>query len=361
MNATRAFNVMTLTTILLLAGCFGADDSSASADETDDGTITVTAQDLADAMLLASNSPPELTVKEFYLDNEAHEEVDLIPNNWKDSGYFVCLDEEDIEEEPLPDTLDEQRLVIEESLEDGEYIHLANLIEPGDCMGYFDFLSVDPDGDSMTKGIDTNFDGTIDIPIEPNHGLTMVAIDDSINKQVWNRGMSNNCEQIDLAFIAVDEHGASTVEFFHLFGMDSCDDEDDYDDSGGSLDFYSFMSNDAAGTMDDGGNNALVEIMMTQGTDLNWALLKVVISVDGGTPTACGDADSDMGCTWTPFEGDGNDQAWEVSEGITISEGSGDLCDGFNGGCEVQVTITKTGTGSDPDTVLAMVNAFASA
>ena len=59
MNATRAFNILTMTTILLLAGCFGATDSSASADETDDGTITVTPQDLADAMLRASNSPPE--------------------------------------------------------------------------------------------------------------------------------------------------------------------------------------------------------------------------------------------------------------------------------------------------------------
>ena len=33
MNATRAFNVLTLTTIILLAGCFGANDSSATADD----------------------------------------------------------------------------------------------------------------------------------------------------------------------------------------------------------------------------------------------------------------------------------------------------------------------------------------
>ena len=347
MNATRAFNVMTLTTILLLAGCFGADDSSASAD------------DDTDAMLLASNSPPELSVKKFLMGFEAHEDAGLVASNWEISGYFFCVDETDFLEEPIGETLEEQQAALAEDLEEGEYMHLANVIEAGDCLVYFDFLSLDPDGDSMTKGIDTNFDGIIDIPIVPNHGFTVVAIDNSTNKEIWNL-MSTDCEQIDLAFIAIDEHGASTVEFIHFFGADSCD-EDDYDDSGGSLDFYSFMDNDAAGTMSDSGGEALVEIMMTQGTGLNWALLKVVISVDGGTPTACGDADSDMGCTWTPFEGDGNDQAWEASEGITISEGTGDLCDGADGGCAIQVTLTKTGTGNDADKVLGTINAYAEA
>ena len=133
------------------------------------------------------------------------------------------------------------------------------------------------------------------------------------------------------------------------------------DSAGGTLDAYTFAKDDAAGTMSDAGGEPLVEISMTQGTDLNWAMLKVSIKVDGGTPTACGDADSDAACTWTPFEGVGNDQEWEASEGITISEGSGDLCDGTDGGCTIQVTITKMGTGSYPDTVLAMVNAYASA
>ena len=133
------------------------------------------------------------------------------------------------------------------------------------------------------------------------------------------------------------------------------------DSAGGSLDAYTFSDEDAAGTMSDSGGDALVEITMTQGTDLNWALLGVSIKVDGGTPTACGDADSDAACTWTPFEGDGNDQAWEASEGITISEGTGDLCDGTDGGCAIAVTLTKTGTGNDADKVLGTINAYAEA
>ena len=133
------------------------------------------------------------------------------------------------------------------------------------------------------------------------------------------------------------------------------------DSAGGSLDAYTFSDEDAAGTMSDSGGDALVEITMTQGTDLNWAMLKVSIKVDGGTPTACGEAGSEAACTWAPFEGEGNDQAWEASEGITISEGTGDLCDGTDGGCAIAVTLTKTGTGNDADKVLGTINAYAEA
>ena len=133
------------------------------------------------------------------------------------------------------------------------------------------------------------------------------------------------------------------------------------DSAGGSLDAYQFDDRDAPGSMSDGAGDALVEITMTQGTDLNWAMLKVSIKVDGGTPQSCGEAGGDDACSWTPFEGSGNDQAWEASEGITISEGTNDLCDGEDGGCSIEITITKKGTGSNPDMVLATVNAYADA
>jgi flagellin-like protein len=131
------------------------------------------------------------------------------------------------------------------------------------------------------------------------------------------------------------------------------------DSAGGSLDAYTFSDADAAGSMSDGSGDALVEITMTQGTDLNWAMLKVTIKVDGGTPQSCGEAGDDTTCTWTPYEGSGNDQAWEASEGITISEGNTNLCDGEDGGCSLEVTLTKKGTGSDADKVLATINAYA--
>ena len=370
MSPTRTINVLTLTAILLLAGCFGFGDS-AEADDSDDPadevTVTVTTQDLTDAMLLAANSPPELTVKKFDLPEEFYNnETNLIANNWEYSGLFYCTDEEFFEDDDadIGDTLEEQRASLAEDLEDGESVHLANVIEVGDCMIWLDFLSVDPDGDSMTKGIDTDFDGTIDIPIVPNDGMTIISIDNSTNKGIlnwwWGTDTANGCEQIDLAFIAVDEHGASTVEFIHFLGMSSCDDDDndDYDD-GGSLDMYYFSDRDAAGTMSDAGGEDLVHIAMTQGNDLSWALLKVSIIVDGGPSMVCdeaADADADSSCTYTTD----SDNYWSVSEEITISEGAADLCDGSdNGGCNVEIILTKVGVGSEDDRVISFVNAYA--
>ena len=77
-------------------------------------------------------------------------------------------------------------------------------------------LGAEPSGNTfyITKGIDVDFDGSIDIPITTSHGVTMAVVDQSLITSIWN-GLSvftESCEQIDLAFIAVDEHGASTSE-----------------------------------------------------------------------------------------------------------------------------------------------------
>ena len=134
------------------------------------------------------------------------------------------------------------------------------------------------------------------------------------------------------------------------------------------VEMYVFGDADAAGNMSNGTGDALVEVTIIQcsGCNLNWALLKVTISVEGGTPIVCSDglgSDDTAACTWTPFESsDGSYQYWEVAEGITISEGNDtDLCDGADGGCQINITITKVGVGSDSDKVLASVNAYADA
>ena len=290
MNATRAFNVMTLTTILLLAGCFGADDSSASADDhTHDAD---------------PNAAPAIFLQ--------------------DSSDLMWDPECEISE-----------------------------LENATCTLMAYHAVVDPDGDLMTFGWDSDLDGAIDIQLTEQSGFTNVTFLQShiniVELTDDDGDIAGEAVGVSVAFIATDSNGASSAEILTLF--------DEWNN--GSCP-YIFSEADATGTMDDGGSNALVEITMTQGTDLNWAMLKVTIKVDSGTPTACGDADSDAACIWTPFEGEGNDQAWEASEGITISEGSGDLCDGTNGGCEIEVTLTKMGTGQDADKVLGTVNAYAS-
>jgi hypothetical protein len=139
-------------------------------------------------------------------------------------------------------------------------------------------------------------------------------------------------------------------------GMDYAEDS-----SGGSLDTFTFSDRDAAGDMSDSGGDALVHIMMTQGDGLNWVLVYVSIVVNDGASYSCEVtdwADADAYCTYTIDD----DKYWEVSEEITISEGNNtNLCDGSNGGCTVDVTITKVGVGGDDDKIIANINAYADA
>ena len=141
----------------------------------------------------------------------------------------------------------------------------------------------------------------------------------------------------------------------------SCSDMDYAEDSSGGIDAFTFSDRDAAGDMSDSGGDALIHIQMTQGTDLSWAVLKVSIVVDDGYSYHCVEydyADDSTDCTYTMDE----DQYWSVGEEITISEGATvDLCDGSNGYCSVDVTLTKYGVGNEDDKVIAFINAYADA
>ena len=70
-----------------------------------------------------------------------------------------------------------------------------------------------------------------------------------------------------------------------------------------------------------------------------------------------GSADATSDCTFAKDD----DHYWSTSEEITISEGAGDLCDGENGGCTIDVTITQIGVGNEDDRVLATISAYADA
>ena len=120
------------------------------------------------------------------------------------------------------------------------------------------------------------------------------------------------------------------------------------DSTGGGLDTYMWDDRDAYG------DDALVEITMSSGNGLNWAVVKITISVDGGTPQACAQDDSTASCSYTAYQGAGNSQQWEVSEGITIAGTCDDAA-----GCDIAVTITKLGVGSEDDKVIGQVTAYA--
>ena len=130
------------------------------------------------------------------------------------------------------------------------------------------------------------------------------------------------------------------------------------DSTGGGLDKYQFDSRDAAGSMSSDAGDALVHIKMTQGDDLSWSVLRVSIVVDGGNSFTCAEApDADAACTYSIDD----DNSWSTSEEITISEGTTDMCDGADGGCDVDVTLTKVGVGNEDDKVIREVTAYADA
>ena len=156
----------------------------------------------------------------------------------------------------------------------------------------------------------------------------------------------------------MDEWAEITEEILDEDDAPSCY-VDSYESSGGGLDTFQFTDRDAAGQMTDGGGDALVHVQMTQGNGISWSLLSVSIYVDGGASYTCeevGTADAD--CTYTVDD----DNYWDVSEEITIYEGDDlDLCDGSNGGCTVNVTITKIGVGGEDSRIISEISAYADA
>ena len=113
--------------------------------------------------------------------------------------------------------------------------------------------------------------------------------------------------------------------------------------------------------MSDSGNDRLVHIKMTQGSPLSWSQIKVTIVVDGGQSLNCVDESKDTSDAACTYAIDTDDSDWDVAEEITISEGYYDLCDASNGGCTVDVSITKLGVGNEDDMVISNINAYAEA
>jgi hypothetical protein len=344
MNYLRTLNVITLSLLLILTGCFGLldDEVSPPADgqdtttETATATEPLTAQDIADALTLATNTAPQVSIKTFMMDPDELSEVYMTPSNWGLSGTHICMDEDEDTSE-IPATLAEQQAML---TEDGSTWTLANLITEGSCIVYIDFMAVDPDGDAVTKGVDYDFDGVIDVPFVHNSGITLMAVPGDLDQDVFEMAMMSECLIMDFAFIAVDEHGASTSEFFHTLNRDGCEGVDGYTD--GNLALYAFSGEDAQGTPSDGTDDNLIMLTMTQGGDINWASISVKLQVDGGAPVTCDNPGGSGGvCVLEEF-GTTTDQVWSVGDGVTIKETGTDLC---TASCTIDVTITDTREG----------------
>ena len=321
MSATRTLNVITLSLILFLAGCFGLGDSAEAAD---DHEHTPNAAPVLHAELMLDDMDGEL---EFNL-------ADCTATDCTIAAYHAA---------------------------------------------------VDPDGDMMELGYDFDLDGTIDYHLTNHRGMTdldiprtefietVLLVDDAIEQSNCVGGQQLVITETStissmittIALIGIDTNDAAsavlltTVEMYDISTIIS--DNTEECDENAALDTYQFSGRDAAGSMSEAGGDALVHVAMTQGDDLSWAVLKVSIVVDNGASMTCdeaGSADATSQCVWSKDD----DNFWSVGEEITISEGSDtNLCSGDNGGCDVDVTLTKIAVGNVDDKIIATITAYADA
>ena len=310
MSLTRTLNVITLSLILLLAGCFGLGDSAEAADEHEH----------------TPNAAPVL-----------HGEL----------------------------TTESQ-------------FNLADCTTT-DCNFTVYHAAVDPDGDLMELGFDFDLDGTIDQQLTNYRGYTNIQIpktefvetmvsftegfelSDCVNNQqlVVTENSTTTELKTTIALIAVDTNDAASAILLTTNGL--------YENSTTltstvlpcTAPTWTFGERDAADTMSDAGGEKLVHIKMTTGEPLSWSVLKITIVVDNGNSLTCVDESKDTTNAACTYATDTTDTNWDTAEEITISEGASDLCDGTDGGCDIDVTITKMGVGNEDDVVLRNVEAYA--
>ena len=300
MNLVRTLNVITLSLLLILTGCFGLiddeddpiDDAEGQTPSDEGGTTT-------------SASPNQAPVVEGMTTSDIHLEYDTM---------FIC---------------------------DGNM-----------CNGSVMHSVVDVDGDALTIGWDTDLDGGIDVTLSSNSGVTNLSISKNEFSAFTLDG--EGLLYSSIALIANDGTIAS-ADLVQLLGY-----EEPMDDTGPSNNLYVFTAEDANPNADPSTDvDALVRVGMQSGSGLNWGTLQVTIKIDGGTPMTCKDAstaDDDASCTYEKYGDSGNAQNWEVGEGITITEGSADDC---TASCNVEVTLIKQGAGDTEDKTLGVVSSSA--
>ena len=300
MQLVRTLNVITLSLLLILTGCFGLiddeddpiDDAEGQTTPDDGGTTT-------------STSPNQAPVVEGMTTSDIYLEYDTM---------FIC---------------------------DGNM-----------CNGSVMHSVVDVDGDALTIGWDTNLDGGIDVTLSSNSGVTNLSISQNEFSAFTIDG--EDLLYNSIALIASDGTIAS-ADLVQLLGY-----EGPMEEEAPPLELYVFTAEDANPNADPTTEtDALVRVGMQSGSGLNWSSLQVTIKIDGGTPMTCKDAstaDDDASCTYEKYGDAGNDYLWQVGEGITITEGSADDC---TASCNVEVTLIKQGAGDTEDRTLGVVTAFA--
>ena len=103
---------------------------------------------------------------------------------------------------------------------------------------------------------------------------------------------------------------------------------------------------DMGGTVSTDTNDELIKLVYTMGSDLEWGMLSVVLSIDGGAPVTCGLSASGAGSDTTSVcsmveMGDTTDAYLTLGDGMNIYENGQDLCSSL---CTVDVQINHDST-----------------
>ena len=302
MSPTRAINVITLSCLLFLTGCFGVTDDTITPEA--DGQTTTT-----------TNHSPVIELSELL----------------NTVGMMNAISDNSTNTSTGVETMH------------GFEVQLYH-------------SAVDIDGDMMTLGWDVNLDGAIDIAVTTPTGFTNVYIPMSH----WNSfvgidssgyltdiGITEHSYFSQVAFIAIDTHGAGQASILELIV------EREYENNTVSTEFMFTADGAIEGQPSTDTGDSLVRMTMNQGQAINWAAVSVSVSINDGAPITCDKDSGDRECVYVDFGSDTSDQEWGVGEGITISEQNTQLCDGSEP-CKVDITITDTQAGKTIDTSSAI-------
>ena len=291
---------------------------------TSSGWTTIDIGSSSGSSTISFNQPPRITAQIMALDDDLH---NLTPNGW----FYVAM------------------------------AHWS---------------AVDPEGETVTIGIDANRDGTIDLNLNTAEGASIVELP-------WNGSIQVSQIEIEgerflhlyriFDVIAEDASGAtSTISVFSSALQNELlrdlYDSDDANDLGvlfpnipqtdidwlsppataptpcGPNDGYihhTYSAADAGDSLATDNDNLILLSWDCADTDLDWTLLTLDITVNGGTqtcPIATQATSGTDGC-FISQTGD-SDQHWEYDEHIFLYEFATDIC---NSTCVIDVEIMYDG------------------
>ena len=268
--------------------------------------------------------------------------------------------------------------------------------DPWMYRGMLSWSAVDPEGTAVTVGVDHDRDGTVDIALPYAEGgifseddpFVTIPWNGTIIAERWDSGdgcamsfmrmfdlvatdATGQSASFTVVTGAIQSAGGAIGNHFEandmingnielLFGnyitqddidwvtgasaTSPCDDITSSGNGGSSMADFSLV--DMGGTVSTDTNDELIKIVYTMGSDLEWGMLSVVLSIDGAAPVTCGLSASGDGSGTTSVcymveMGDTTDAYLTLGDGMNIYENGQDLCSSM---CTVDVQINHDST-----------------